>query len=54
LFGFRTFAPPEDADLPKRSDILFVAGFAHDPNEDAALWFVEKVFPIIPTFTVLD
>jgi hypothetical protein len=30
--------------LPKRSDILFVAGFAHDPNEDAALWFVEKVF----------
>jgi hypothetical protein len=26
LFGFRTFAPPEDADLSKRSDILFVAG----------------------------
>jgi glycosyltransferase involved in cell wall biosynthesis len=47
LFGFRTFAPPEDADLPKRSDIVFVADFAHDPNEDAALWFLEEVFPII-------
>ena len=47
LFGFRTFASPEDADLPKRSDILFVAGFAHDPNEDAALWFVGEVLPII-------
>jgi glycosyltransferase involved in cell wall biosynthesis len=47
LFGFRSFAPPEDADLPKRRDMLFVAGFAPDPNEDAALWFVEKVFPII-------
>ena len=37
----------EERALSKRRDILFVAGFAHDPNEDAALWFVEKVFPII-------
>ena len=27
--------------------MLFVGGFAHPPNEDAALWFVEKVLPII-------
>jgi len=47
LFGFRSFAPPEDPDLSKRSAILFVAGFTHEPNEDAALWFVEQVLPII-------
>ena len=33
--------------LKKRKDILFVAGFAHSPNEDAALWFVKDIFPII-------
>jgi GT2 family glycosyltransferase len=47
LFGFRTFEPPEEADLSRRRDILFVAGFAHSPNEDAARWFVENIFPII-------
>jgi len=47
LLGFRTFEPLEEADLSKRSDILFVAGFGHDPNEDAARWFAEQVFPII-------
>ena len=47
VFGFKNFAPSEDMALSKRRDILFVAGFAHGPNEDAALWFVEKVFPII-------
>jgi O-antigen biosynthesis protein len=47
LFGFRSFAPPEEADLSRRRDMLFVAGFAHEPNEDAALWFIEKVLPII-------
>jgi GT2 family glycosyltransferase len=47
LFGFKDFAPQEDKDLSKRSDILFVAGFAHAPNEDAALWFAKQVLPII-------
>ena len=47
VFGFKNFAPSEDMALSKRRDILFVAGFAHGPNEDAALWFVEEVFPII-------
>jgi O-antigen biosynthesis protein len=47
VFGFRSFAPPDETDLPKRRDILFVAGFSHDPNEDAALWFSEKILPII-------
>ena len=47
IFGFKNFAPPEDADLFRRRDIMFVAGFAHDPNEDAALWFVKEILPLI-------
>ncbi len=35
---------PED-----RKDIIFVAGFAHAPNVDAAKWFVEEIFPRIKT-----
>lgn len=30
-----------------RQDIMFVGGFAHSPNIDAVLWFIEKVFPKI-------
>lgn len=33
--------------LSDRHDILFVAGFAHPPNVDAACWFVKEIFPII-------
>lgn len=32
--------------LNKR-DLLFVGGFNHPPNEDAVLWFVGEVFPLI-------
>ncbi|NWF34645.1 glycosyltransferase [Stenotrophomonas sp. SAM-B] len=35
-------AGPED-----RAGILFVAGFAHAPNVDAALWFVREVLPLV-------
>ena len=31
----------------QRSDILFVAGFAHPPNVDAACWFVHEVLPLV-------
>ena len=34
-------------DASLRQDIMFVAGFQHTPNIDAALWFVHKVFPQI-------
>ncbi len=27
--------------------IIFVAGFGHPPNTDAAVWFVSKIFPLI-------
>jgi len=30
-----------------RSDILFVAGFSHPPNINAAVWFVSNVWPIL-------
>lgn len=31
----------------KRADIMFVAGFQHTPNIDAAVWFVKDIFPKI-------
>jgi O-antigen biosynthesis protein len=47
LYGFRSCDLPQEIDLSKRRDMLFVAGFAHPPNEDGALWFVDNVLPII-------
>lgn len=29
----------------ERSGIIFVGGFSHFPNEDAALWFCKNIFP---------
>ncbi|MEO5628539.1 MAG: glycosyltransferase [Thermomonas sp.] len=34
-------------DFKHRRDLLFVGGFRHPPNVDAALWFVRDVFPLI-------
>lgn len=31
----------------QRSGIAFLGGYLHQPNIDAVLWFVEKIFPII-------
>jgi GT2 family glycosyltransferase len=44
-YCFDTFAAPRAA--PPRHDIIFVAGFAHPPNEDAALWFAAEILPMI-------
>lgn len=30
-----------------RTGLLFVGGFQHKPNEDAVLWFVEEVLPLV-------
>jgi GT2 family glycosyltransferase len=40
---------PDDAvvNLTERHDLMFVAGFAHQPNVDAAAWFVREVLPLI-------
>jgi GT2 family glycosyltransferase len=34
-----------DTPLAQRGDLLFVAGFAHPPNVDAAHWLVEAIMP---------
>ncbi len=33
----------------QRQDLVFVGGFRHPPNVDAACWFVEQVLPLIRT-----
>lgn len=42
-YAFADFV--HDAEPDGREGILFVAGFAHPPNEDAACWLVESVMP---------
>ncbi|MFA9375942.1 MAG: glycosyltransferase [Lachnotalea sp.] len=37
----------EPLDANNRRDLVFVGGFAHDPNVDAVRWFVTKVLPIV-------
>ncbi len=44
-YAFTRFGRPRRA--PDRQDILFVAGFGHPPNADAACWFVTEVLPLI-------
>lgn len=44
-YGFDTFDRRRAA--PAGADILFVAGFAHPPNEDAAEWLVAEILPRI-------
>ena len=43
----RNFPSTEDISPDNRKDILFVAGFGHPPNVDAALWFASEVFPLV-------
>lgn len=43
-----SFADFETASRPEgRSGILFVAGFAHPPNVDAAIWLHTEVMPLV-------
>jgi glycosyltransferase involved in cell wall biosynthesis len=45
------FFTEEELDSPRRPEtpprLLFVAGFAHHPNVDAALWLASEIFPRI-------
>jgi len=36
-----------EKDFSKRKDLIFVGGFEHSPNKDAALWFAKNVYPKI-------
>ena len=44
-YCFDCFAGARDA--PAGHEIIFVAGFDHSPNEDAAIWFANEIFPLI-------
>lgn len=46
-YVYEQFRENIPADFTKREGIMFVGGFGHPPNEDAVLWFVEKVYPLI-------
>ena len=46
-YAFARFGRPRRA--PSCQDIVFVAGFGHPPNIDAACWFVAQVLPLIRT-----
>jgi GT2 family glycosyltransferase/predicted nucleic acid-binding Zn-ribbon protein len=48
-FAFDSFNDRPEAGLEKRRDLLFVAGFGHTPNVDAAIWFVKNVLPLVQT-----
>ncbi len=44
-YAFTRFGRPRPA--PPTHDIVFVAGFGHPPNEDAACWFATSILPLI-------
>lgn len=45
LFAYEPLDHTQVAGPQQRQDILFVAGFAHAPNVDAARWFVGQILP---------
>ncbi|MEO9191943.1 MAG: glycosyltransferase [Acetobacteraceae bacterium] len=44
-YAFATFGAPRAP--PEGTDLLFVGGFAHAPNEDAVVWLASEVLPLI-------
>jgi GT2 family glycosyltransferase len=47
VYAFDSFPEAPWENLASRQDLLFVAGFAHAPNADAAVWFVREVWPLL-------
>ncbi|MEG3789785.1 methyltransferase domain-containing protein [Lysobacter sp. CCNWLW3] len=47
VYAFDSFPDDPAGNLHERADLLFVAGFSHGPNCDAAVWFVREVMPLI-------
>lgn len=45
LFGYSRFPTGRLQDIGSRTGIIFVAGFAHAPNIDAAKWLVSEIMP---------
>ncbi|MFL5286768.1 MAG: glycosyltransferase family 4 protein [Rhodopila sp.] len=44
-YGFETFEPRQEP--VESQEIIFVGGFAHAPNEDAAVWLTTQVLPLV-------
>ncbi|BFI96987.1 MAG: hypothetical protein RSP_24970 [Rhodanobacter sp.] len=47
LYCFRDIERDPGINLAQRRDILFVAGFGHPPNVDAAQWLVGTILPLV-------
>lgn len=47
VYAFDSFAEDAGQNLTLRRDIIFVGGFGHPPNCDAAVWLVTHVMPLI-------
>jgi len=48
-WAFHDFLSDVSANLAERAGLLFVAGFAHTPNIEGALWFTKNVWPLVLT-----
>jgi glycosyltransferase involved in cell wall biosynthesis len=46
-YAYESFPEHPESNLSLRQNLIFVAGFAHPPNADAAEWFVRDVLPIV-------
>ncbi len=47
LFADAAATDPATLDFTARRDVLFVGGFDHTPNVDAALWLVRDIMPLV-------
>jgi GT2 family glycosyltransferase/SAM-dependent methyltransferase/glycosyltransferase involved in cell wall biosynthesis len=47
VYAFDTYEVGAEEQLSDRAWILFVGGFAHEPNCSGMAWFVREVFPLI-------
>lgn len=46
-YVYEEFKENISCDFEQKEGLLFVGGFGHPPNEDAVLWFVKEVYPLI-------
>lgn len=46
-YVFEEFQKNFSYDAKEREGLLFVGGFAHQPNVDAVKWFVREIYPLI-------
>jgi GT2 family glycosyltransferase len=46
-YAFDSFPSEPWSNLNERRDVMFVAGFTHDPNVDAAIWLVSEILPLM-------